>query len=164
MSIWLEMARTSRAKATPDMGPGTLGHRDRKDKTPQPTADAGVLSGTEGFCPKGRDIQQPSEHGVSEVLSVLSQCPEGGEEVSKGAGVLCRRQGFCPDPVSPYRPSAPGSMVRLDWSGEWVSRDRWDAMSDLERHGPQGRLFCGQCWRYRERDTALDCLDARPCQ
>ena len=35
-------------------------------------------------------------------------------------------------------PSALGSMVRLDWSGEWVSRDRWDAMTELERHGPRG--------------------------
>ena len=55
-------------------------------------------------------------------------------------------------------------MVRLDWSGEWVSRDRWDAMSDLERHGPQGRLFCGKCWQYRDRDTALRCLDGESCK
>jgi len=55
-------------------------------------------------------------------------------------------------------------MVRLDWSGEWVSRDRWEAMTDLERHGPQGRLFCGRCWRLQGRDTALACLDGRHCQ
>ncbi len=55
-------------------------------------------------------------------------------------------------------------MVRLDWSGEWVSRDRWHAMSDLERHGPQGRLFCGKCWHLQDRDTALACLDGRPCE
>ncbi len=61
-------------------------------------------------------------------------------------------------------PSAPGKMVRLDWSGEWVSRDRWAEMSSLERHGPQGRLFCGKCWRLRDRDTALACLNGTPCQ
>lgn len=55
-------------------------------------------------------------------------------------------------------------MVRLAWSGEWVSRDRWEAMSDLERHGPQGRLFCGRCWQYRDPGTALACLDGRTCQ
>ena len=60
-------------------------------------------------------------------------------------------------------PSAPGSMVRLDWSGEWVSRDRWDAMTDLERHGPRGVLLCGECWRPRSREVALACLDGRPC-
>ena len=164
MSIWLEMARAPRAKATPDMGRGTLGHRDRKDKTPQPPADAGVLSRTEGFCPEGRDIQNPSKHEVSEVLSVLSQCPEGGEAVSNGAGVLSQPQRFCPEPVPPPRPSTLGSMVRLDWSREWVSRDRWDAMTDLERHGPRGVLFCGKCWRPRSREVALACLDGRPCR
>ena len=61
-------------------------------------------------------------------------------------------------------PSAPGGMMRLDWSGEWVSRDRWEVMSDLERHGPQGRLFCGRCWRLQNRDTALACLDGEACQ
>lgn len=164
MSIWLEMARAPSAKTTSDMRPGTLGHWDRKDKTPQPPAGAGVLSRTEGFCPKDRNIQNPSKHGVSEALSVLSQCPEGGAAVSKGAGVLSQPQRFCPEPAPPPQPSTPGSMVRLDWSGEWVSRDRWDSMSDLERHGPQGRLFCGKCWRYRERDTALACLNGEPCQ
>ena len=53
--------------------------------------------------------------------------------------------------------------MRLDWSGEWVSRDRWEAMSDLERHGPRGVLFCGKCWRPRNREVALACLDGRPC-
>lgn len=164
MSIWLEMARTPSAKATPEVGPGTLGHWDRKDKIPQPTADAGVLSRTEGFCPKGRDIQNPSKHEASGVLSVLSQCPAGGEAVIRGAGVLSQPQRYCPDPVGPSRPSASGGMVRLDWSGEWVSREQWDTMSDLERHGPRGVLFCGKCWRPRSREVALACLDGRPCR
>lgn len=55
-------------------------------------------------------------------------------------------------------------MVRLDWSGEWVSRDRWEAMSEMERHGPQGRLFCGKCGRWQDRDTALACVDGMPCR
>lgn len=66
-------------------------------------------------------------------------------------------------------PSAPavalhGGMVRLGWSGEWVSRDRWEVMSDFERHGPQGRLFCGKCRDWRDRATALACLDGETCQ
>ena len=69
-------------------------------------------------------------------------------------------------PPAPSSPAVPlhGGMVRLDWSGEWVSRDRWEVMSDLERHGPQGRLFCGRCWRLQDRDTALACLDGEACQ
>lgn len=79
-----------------------------------------------------------------------------------GGAIVLPLHGPVPRPAP--APSAPGSMVRLVWSGEWVSRDRWDAMSDLERHGPQGRLFCGRCWHLQDRDTALACLDGRPCE
>lgn len=80
--------------------------------------------------------------------------------VSGGAVVLpLHGPAARPAPV----PSAPGGMMRLDWSGEWVSRDRWETMTDMERHGPQGRLFCGRCRRLRDRATALACLDGRPC-
>lgn len=72
------------------------------------------------------------------------------------------------------RPAAPGSnaapssaqvvalrgrMVRLDWSGEWVGAGRYAAMSERERLGPQGKVFCGRCWQERDRETALRCLD-----
>ncbi len=50
-------------------------------------------------------------------------------------------------------------MVRLVWSGEWVSADRYAAMSDRERMGPQGKVFCGRCWQERDRETASRCLD-----
>ena len=52
-----------------------------------------------------------------------------------------------------------GRMVRLDWSGEWVNADRYAAMSDRERMGPQGKVFCGRCWQERDRETASRCLD-----
>lgn len=83
-----------------------------------------------------------------------------------GGAVVLPLHGHAARPA-PVRsaPAVPlhGGMVRLDWSGEWVSRDRWDAMTDLERHGPQGRLFCGRCWQYRDGASALACLDGRPC-
>lgn len=50
-------------------------------------------------------------------------------------------------------------MVRLVWSGEWVSADRYAAMTERERLGPQGQVFCGKCWQERDRETALRCLD-----
>ena len=67
------------------------------------------------------------------------------------------------------RPSAPatqkpGCMVRLSWSGEWVSADRFAAMSDRERYGPRGRLWCGRCRQERDHETALRCLDGERCQ
>lgn len=61
-------------------------------------------------------------------------------------------------------PSAPGCMVRLPWSGEWVSADRFVALSDRERYGPQGKLWCGRCRQERGHETALRCLDGEPCQ
>ncbi len=172
MSIWLEMARAPSAKAMAHTGVGTVGHWDRKDKTPASAPEYGVLSRTERFCPGGWDIQNPGKHEVSGVLSALSQCPQGDSVTAQGTGVLSRAEGVlsepgsCPEVAS--RPSAPvvplhAGMV-VTWCGEWVSRDRWDAMSDLERHGPQGRLFCGKCWRWQDRTTALACLDGRPCQ
>ena len=68
-----------------------------------------------------------------------------------------------PQPSAPAAPKA-GCMVRLVWSGEWVSADRYAAMSERERLGPQGEVFCGKCWQERDRETALRCLDGVPCQ
>ncbi|MRX49905.1 hypothetical protein GI374_05445 [Paracoccus sp. S-4012] len=36
-----------------------------------------------------------------------------------------------------------------------MSRGRGLAKSGMERHGPQGRLFCGKCWRSQDRDVAV---------
>ena len=55
-------------------------------------------------------------------------------------------------------------MVRLNWSGEWVSADRYAAMTDRERYGPQGKLWCGKCRLELDRETALRCLDGEACQ
>lgn len=83
-------------------------------------------------------------------------------QVSQGVNPEIRK--IAPAPASPGRGARPGCMVRLAWSGEWVSADRYAVMTDLERHGPQGRLFCGKCWQYRDRETALGCLSGEACQ
>lgn len=95
---------------------------------------------------------------VAKVAGVAAgPCEISAPATPPGGAVVLPLHGPASRPVP--APSVPGNMVRLDWSGEWVRRDRWDAMSDLERHGPQGRLFCGKCWRYRGRDTALLCVE-----
>lgn len=33
----------------------------------------------------------------------------------------------------------------LTWTGRVVSPDEWRKLSAWERHGPDGRLFCGAC-------------------
>lgn len=89
------------------------------------------------------------------VLSVVSVSSGGREPETAPA---------CQSPA-PSAPAVPfhEEMVRLAWSGEWVSGDRGDALSDLERHGPRGVLFCGNCWRPRSREVALACLDGGTC-
>lgn len=37
------------------------------------------------------------------------------------------------------------------WTGRVVSLDQWRRMSEWERHGPNGRIFCGLCWGWHER-------------
>ena len=74
-----------------------------------------------------------------------------------GGAVVLPLHGLAPRPAS--APSSPGNMVRLAWSGEWVSADRYATMSDRERHGPLGRIWCGKCRQERDRDIALRCLE-----
>lgn len=33
----------------------------------------------------------------------------------------------------------------LTWTGRIVTMDEWRRLSDWDRHGPDGRLFCGIC-------------------
>ena len=105
---------------------------------------------------------------VAKVAGVAAgPCGIAAPATPPGGAVVLPLHGPASRPASvPSAPAVPlhGTMVRLDWSGQWVSRDRWHAMSDLERHGPQGRLFCGKCWHLQDRDTALACMDGRPCE
>lgn len=39
------------------------------------------------------------------------------------------------------------------WTGRVVSLANWRALSDWDRHGPNGRLHCGICRQWVERDT-----------
>ncbi|MBB1498542.1 hypothetical protein [Paracoccus sp. MC1862] len=88
------------------------------------------------------------------VLSVVSVSSVGRE---RETAPVCA-------PPAPSAPAVPvhGGMVAT-WCGVWVSREQWDALSDMDRHGPKGRLFCGKCWQWQDRDTALACLSGRPC-
>lgn len=33
----------------------------------------------------------------------------------------------------------------LTWTGRVVSLDEWRKLSEWDRHGPDGRMFCGAC-------------------
>lgn len=55
----------------------------------------------------------------------------------------------------------------MTWTGKVVSLDVWRRLSAWERHGPDGRIFCGVCRAWVKRDG--DCLspgcwkDKAPC-
>lgn len=76
-----------------------------------------------------------------------------------------------PAPPSPSRqeratPSVPeaGDMGRhgrsvtgapLTWTGRLVQPEAWGRLTAWERHGPDGRLWCGCCHAWVARETAI---------
>lgn len=126
----------------------------------------------------------PKPRPVSQ-LSQVSQAPEAGTagRVATVASVampsaraerpLAREPEAPtqPAPPSPSRqeratPSAPeaGDMGRhgrsvtgapLTWTGRLVQPEAWGRLTAWERHGPDGRLWCGRCREWVERETAL---------
>ncbi len=148
MTRWLQAALS--VQPTTD---GT----DKTDETPSAV----------GF--QGRNPQLAEVSSVVSVLSVerkdaIAAAVDDPRLQGSADRFLSENNGAPPDP-NPPKPSAEksGCMVAT-WSGVWVSADAWAAMTDLERYGPQGQLFCGKCWQYRDRDAALSCLDGRPCR
>lgn len=114
----------------------TTDETDKTDETPSP---------------QGFQARNPQQAEVSSVVSVLSVGRKRDETTA-----LAHDASHAP-------PSAPGRMVTA-WTGERVSADAHANMTDLERYGPRGVLFCGKCWQPRRRDTALGCLEGRSCR
>ena len=48
----------------------------------------------------------------------------------------------------------------LTWTGRVVSLDEWSKLSAWERHGQDGRLFCGACREWVEPGGCPHCDDA----
>ena len=162
MSVWLEMARGERPVSLPEA-------EGRTDKTEEGPGQKGVLSEAGGFCPSGENRRNPSEYAVSGGFVRSVPMSRGGKAELAGQGGFAPSPAAVPRPAADPRPSAPaapkpGCMVRLSWSGEWVNADRFAAMSDRERYGPQGKVWCGKCRQERDRETALRCLDGERCQ
>ena len=45
------------------------------------------------------------------------------------------------------------------WTGRVVSLDQWRNLSAWDRHGPDGRLWCGACRAWVRRCRHIDALD-----
>jgi hypothetical protein len=49
------------------------------------------------------------------------------------------------DAADPFRHGRSVTGAPRTWTGRVVSLDDWRRLSAWERHGPDGRLFCGAC-------------------
>lgn len=49
------------------------------------------------------------------------------------------------DTGDPFRHGRSGTGQPLTWTGRVVSLDEWRGLSVWDRHGPDGRTFCGIC-------------------
>lgn len=147
---------------------------------PAPEARPPATSATPATqTPKPRPVSQLSQ------VSQVSQAPEAGTvprvatvanvatPSAPAATVLAREPEAPaqPAPRSPSRqeratPSKPngddmgrhGRSVTgapLTWTGRLVKPDAWGTLSAWERHGPDGRLWCGCCRAWVARETAL---------
>ncbi len=50
-----------------------------------------------------------------------------------------------PDASDPFRHGRSITGSPLTWTGRIVSLDEWRKLTAWERHGPDGRMFCGAC-------------------
>lgn len=91
--------------------------------------------------------QAPAARPVSQ-LSQVSQHPDARKPAPAVASVasvatpLPSARPFEPG-AAPFRKS-PGGRV-LTWTGRVVSLDAWRELTEWERHGPNGRHWCGLC-------------------
>jgi len=91
--------------------------------------------------------QAPAARPVSQ-LSQVSQRPDAQKPAPAVASVATPLPSARPvEPgAAPYNKS-PGGRV-LTWTGRVVSLDAWRELTEWERHGPNGRHWCGlcRCW------------------
>jgi hypothetical protein len=105
-----------------------------------------------------RAAKQASGDGKAEagpVLSVVSVLSEGerseADNVSGFARQYARDARAAPDPNTdafPYGTACNLGDAPRTWEGRVVSLATWKRLTEWERHGPNGRLWCGlcQCW------------------
>jgi len=77
------------------------------------------------------------------VLSVVSVLSEGGIPAQSPSAPEEPRPGD-----DPFRHGRSFTGDPKTWTGRIVSLDAWRRLSAWDRHGPDGRLFCGACWAW----------------
>lgn len=96
----------------------------------------------------------PPENGKSPAPAPVSRVSQGvGAENGKNANPAPRKRHDAPRTAEP---DAGG----ITWTGRVVSLDEWRSLSEWDRHGPNGRLWCGLCREWRDAQTAMACADS----
>ncbi|MFD1481295.1 hypothetical protein [Paracoccus nototheniae] len=141
---------------------------------------AEILSEAPACCDfrDSRDLRNPVSRKSQESQSQPDEIPAlsdrpvlVSEAFGAGMGHLPNRgnsgnRSRYPDEIT--QPPAPASPLRQDeprpdeygrchtWTGRVVHLDEWRALTAWDRHGPAGRLFCGICqgWVNREAGCA----------
>ncbi|TDL85814.1 hypothetical protein [Meridianimarinicoccus aquatilis] len=80
----------------------------------------------------GAEPESPAPEGVSSVLSVVSEGARGDAR-----------------PVTPPFAHGTGDRPRT-WTGRIVSLDDWRTLTEWERHGPNGRRWCGIARQWKD--------------
>jgi hypothetical protein len=91
----------------------------------------------------GTKLTKPTEPRPSEVMSVMSVLSE--REKPQAAQVARRVE---PDPNAdafPYGTACDLGDAPRTWTGRVVSLAAWKRLTEWERHGPNGRVWCGLC-------------------
>lgn len=108
--------------------------------------------------PESRESQSQPRRSAK-LPEVLPFAPPPSAEPSKGVvtnPIPSRDEGDA------FRHGRSETGGPLTWTGRVVSLDEWRKLSAWERHGPDGRLFCGICqqWVSRFPDCHGDALTA----
>lgn len=105
-------------------------------------------------------LTQPTKPRPNEVSSVMSVLSDGltGEAAGFGGG---QTPPPAPQPVQMQTDQKAGhgasvSERHLTWTGRVVSLEDWSLLRDWERHGPNGRHWCGIARKWIEPKGVLD--------
>jgi hypothetical protein len=86
----------------------------------------------------GREAMEQPQPGPQPVLSVVSVLSQGVTPQPRPAKAQ-------PHEDFPYGTACDLGLMPKTWTGRVVSLADWRTLSEWERHGPNGRIWCGLC-------------------
>lgn len=84
-------------------------------------------------------LTEPDKRGFCQVLSVCRVEEFPVENTARPSAPMPSQSD------EPFRHGASVTGMPRTWTGRVVSLDEWRGLSKWDRHGPDGRMFCGAC-------------------